>query len=310
MGVKVFLLALFALLGACASTVRPDPEQIAPWTTQLRAAQPEDAVAAIYVRGGRRLVFIAAQHANGTDSLTFRLIADAYALNRFDTLIAEGEPYSSGPNSAALLDRLAGQREVEGFVEGGETVPAMRGALEQGTKIWGGEPDDAEIRDRMLSQGFSEDDLLGFYTLRTVPQWMREQRIAGPEDPGAPIEAELEDNRRRLGLAASRLPNVEAWRRWYEATNGKPFGRSFVLEEVGPLADGRFATNLIAAGVGRARDAFLLETIARHVNAGESIIVVFGASHFMMLRPALDRMLGEPCYVGADLGSAPNRCLG
>jgi hypothetical protein len=40
------------------------------------------------------------------------------------------------------------------------------------------------------------------------------------------------------------------------------------------------------------------------LNAGETLLVVFGASHLMIHRPALDAMLGSPCYTGSELSSA------
>ena len=36
---------------------------------------------------------------------------------------------------------------------------------------------------------------------------------------------------------------------------------------------------------------------------GDTVLVVFGGSHLMILRPALDAMLGQPCYVGSELSS-------
>jgi len=142
--------------------------------------------------------------------------------------------------------------------------------------------------------------------LRSVPQWLREQRIASADDPRGPalIDAELAHNRERLGLPPPILPDTAAWMQWYERTNGKPFGSGFELEEAGPLADGRFASNRVAAAIERARDAFLLQSIADHVNEGQSVLVVFGESHLMRLRPALEAMLGPACYVGSDLAAA------
>ncbi len=303
--------ALILICAACAGDLRPDPGAIEPWTAELAAAQPDDAFAAIYVRNRVHLAFMGAHHANQTESLTFRLIDDAYKSFSFSVLIAEGFPYSWGPNPQRILDSVNRATEVDGFVEDGEFVPAVRGALAQGAQIRGGEPDDGELRERLLSRGFAREDLLGFYTLRSVPQWIRERRIDGAGDArvNALLEAELEHNRGRLGLATSVLPDLAAWRAWYQQTNGRPFGAAFELEEVGPRADGRYGTNRLAAAIGDARDSFLLEKIAAHMNAGENVIVVFGESHLMVLRPALDRMVGAPCYVGVEMRDAARACL-
>jgi hypothetical protein len=303
-------LALALACSSCKSRVQPAPEKIAGWTAKLRDAQPEDAFAAIYSRSRKKLLFIGAKHANDTGSLTFRMIADAYASFRVNTLIVEGSLYSRGANPQRLLDWVRHQTERNGFVEGGETVPAVQGARKQGANVWGGEPDDSVIRDRAIAEGFSVRDLLGFYTLRSVPQWIRERKIIGPDDPGVKklIDQELQKNRLRLGLSEPVLPDYAAWAKWYACTNQKPFGSAFDPEETGPLADGPYASNKLAAAISRSRDAFLLEIIAQHLNAGETVMVVSGESHLMLLRPALDHMLGPPCYVGNALRSAPFAC--
>ena len=306
------LLALTLVIGACQSPVAPRPTNLQPWTTQLRDAQPNDAFAAVYARGHQRLIFVGAKHATRTDSLTFRLINEAYASFDINTVIVEGPPHSHGANADRLMKWVAAQREVDGFLEGGEIVPTVRQARARSTDVWGGEPDDADIRDRVLAQGFSLQDLLGFYTLRGVPQWIRERKIDGAGDDRVKplITADLEHNRQRLAVPATVLPDYAAWSEWYAKINHKPFGVAFDPEETGPLADGRYGSNKIAEAISRARDEFLLDIIAQHLNAHESIMVVFGESHLMILRSALDSMLGAACYMGSDLKAAPSQCSG
>ena len=301
------------LLVACARPLlAPAPEKLSPWTVALRAAQPDDAYAAVYKSGDAKLLFLGAKHSTQTDSLTFRIIRDAYAQFAIDGVIIEGFPYARGENPQRLIDWAAEKKQADGFQEGGETVPAVRGALAEGAALRGGEPDDADIRIRVLSEGVSPEDLLGFYTLRSIPQWLRERKIDGAADPRlrALIEAELETNRRRLDLEAATLADYAAWARWYEQINERPFGASFDPEETAPLADGPYGSNRIAAAISRARAAFLHEVIVRRLNDGGTLMVVFGASHFMIHRAALDHVLGAPCYVGAELRDAVAACGG
>lgn len=163
---------LLLLLSGCATApLRPALEKLEPWTTSLRDRQPEDAFAAVYKRGRHRLVFVAAQHANREDSLTFRLIRDAYAIFQFDTVIAEGFATSRGVNPPSIFKYAAESGpKADGFVEGGETVPTTLGARHENAKLWGGEPDDLDIKASVLAEGLSDADLLGFYVLRNVPQ--------------------------------------------------------------------------------------------------------------------------------------------
>ena len=303
---------LLLLLSGCAmAPLRVAPERLQPWTTALRDQQPEDAFAVVYRVGSRRLVFLAAKHSNREDSLTFRLIRDAYAAFAFDSVIAEGFPTSRGANPARIFQYAAenGARS-DGFVEGGETVPTALGARQEGAALWGGEADDADVKRRILAEGFTPEDLLGFYVLRSIPQWIGERQIADAGDARlqALVTQALARNRETLQLAPDVLPGFAQWAAWYRALNGRPIGADFATEEVGPLADGRFGTNRIAYAISRARGAYLHELIVGHLNARESVLVVFGASHLMIHRPALDAVLGRPCYVGIDMARAAAVC--
>ena len=115
-------------------------------------------------------------------------------------------------------------------------------------------------------------------------------------------------NREALALPADILPDHRAWADWYRLRNGKPIGAEFITEEVGPLADGRFGTNRIAAAISRSRAAFLHELIVTRLAEDETLLVVFGASHLMIHRPALDYVLGRPCYFGDELRRAVTLC--
>lgn len=306
----VSCLAGLLLSAGAKPPLTPAPEMLAPWTEILRAEQPDDAYAAVYNTGDAALLFLGAKHSIRTDSLTFQIIQDAYAHFDIDAVIFEGFPYSRGENAQWLIDWAAAKKETDGFQEGGETVPTVRGALGEGAVLRGGEPDDGDIRDRVLSAGFSPEDLLGFYTLRSIPQWLRERRIEGPTDARLPtlIEEELDGNRNRLDMGAETLADYAAWARWYEQTNGRSFGASFDLEETGPLADGPYGSNRVAAAISRARAEFLHEIMMRRLNEGGTLMVVFGGSHLMIHRPALDHALGEPCYFGEDLPRAAVSC--
>ena len=299
------------LLSSCATPpLRSAPDKLQTWTSALRDQQPEDAIAAVYKIGPNRLVFVAAQHETRSDSLTFRIIRDAYANFEIDTVIVEGFPTSRGANPARLLEYASHSPAKDGFVEAGETVPAVLGARLEGATLWGGEADDRDVKAWIIAQGFSPDDLLGFYVLRNIPQWIAERKIedAGDARLEALVTQALTRNRQALELPSKVLPSFSGWAAWYQALNQRAIGAGFITEEVGPLADGRFGTNRIGAAISRARDAYLHNLIIAHLNAQENVLVIFGASHLTINRPALDAVLGQPCYVGSALERSAASC--
>ena len=298
---------------SCATTpVSPQSEELAPFTAELLASQPDDAFTAVYPIGDEKLIWLGAKHENQLDSLTFQLIADAYEQFSIDTVIIEGVETSQGPSPQPLLESVSADaaKARDGFQPGGETVPTVLGAVRGGAVVIGGEPDDKDILRRLIQQGLTEADILGFYTMRSIPQWIRERQITDASDPKIEplLLDELEWNRSALDIPKNVLPDVEAWRGWYKAKNGKPLGADFTTEEAGPRADGRFGTNEVGSAISRARASHLHELVLSHLNSGETVFVVYGASHLMIHRPALDAALGDSCYLGRDLKEVAQIC--
>ena len=300
-----FFAANLIVLSACASTAtEPAPQALAVFSSELRDQQPEDAFVSVHKVGGGYLVWLGAKHSTRSDSYTFGLIEDAYAAFEFDIVIVEGCPTSWGPTPQRLVEfaKEAAASQEDGFQSGGEIVPTILGALKQEATIFCGEPEDADVKLRVRAAGFSDADILGFYTLRSIPQWIRERRVDDAADLriDALLAEELEKNRSRLALDADVLPSSKDWRVWYSETNAKPLGADFTTEEAGPLSDGRFRSNAIGAAISKARAAFLHELVISKLQNGDSVLVVFGASHLMIHQPALDVSLGEGCRVLTD----------
>ena len=297
----VFLVLMIAV--GCESTLpHPHPDSLSRFSKSLRADQPDDAFAAVYGKDPSRLVWIGAKHANHTDSLTFKFVHEAYDAFDFDLVVVEGCPTSWGRNPERLIAyaKEGAAKEKDGFQERGEIVPTVLGALAQSANLLCGEPDDNEIKVRLLALGFNAEDLLGFYVLRSIPQWIRERRINDAADPRIDnlLGDELERNRQRLQLDQSILPSIERWRAWYRNTNGKPLSANFSTEEAGPLIDGPFESNKVGAAISLARAEFLHDLVIKELRERQNVFVVFGASHLMIHQPALSAAIGEPCLVG------------
>ena len=313
----IFTFTCTLICSGCISPARgrvsPRGDLLAPFTEQLRDGQPDDAFAAIYRVSEDHLLWLAAKHAVREDSLTFALIRAAYRTFRFDTVIVEGCPTAWGVNPPRLIDyaEQGAAAARDGVQRRGEIVPAVLGGVANDVALLCGEPDDLDIKDRLQDEGFAETDMLGFYTLRSIPQWLREGRIDSAGDPGIDelLAKELETNRRRLKIRPSVLVDAAQWRDWYRATNKKPLNQSFTTEEAGPLADGPFGSNKLGSAISRARASHLHELVVSRISRRQSVLVVYGASHLMIHRPALDAALGPPCYVGSSVSTeAPGAC--
>lgn len=299
--------ASLALVSACA--LRPHADALAPWTTALRDHQGDSPYVTVYARGRYRLVVVAAVHDNDPARETFRLIDAACARWPPALVIVEGTPAAAGINPAALV-ALGDEAAVAGVQRNGETVPAVRCARRHAAAVIGGEVDDRIVAALASRDGIDRRDLLGFYVLRVLPQWRRDGTVNDVTDLAldTAVDRQLDLSRATLNLPPDVLPDARAWRDWYRRRNGKPLDATFSDEEVGPLADGRLATQHIASAVSRARDTYLHRITIEQLRRYKRVMVVFGGSHEAIQRPALTATLGRPCFVGGDLKAAALGC--
>jgi hypothetical protein len=295
---------------ADAAPLRPDVDRIAPWTKALRDQQPEDSYVLVYKSRQVRLIFVAAQHENAVNSATFRLIDRAFTLWPIRSVIVEGSSTALGPDPPELMAIATRSHPNPALDPDGETGPAVRNAIKLGARVYGGEADDLAVRDFARRAAIADVDLLGYYVLRVIPQWMRDGSIAGPQDPklNRLVDKQIARSAAELGIPPSVMPEFGDFASWYERTNGKPLSAGVNQEEAGPLVDGSWPTNRIGAALSRARDAHLLKQIAVRLENDRSVLVVFGGSHAIIDKPALDAMLGRPCYVGSDMAAAAKTC--
>jgi len=168
---------LKALLVLSACTSSRGSEELAVWTKALADNQRDGPELILFERGDRRLAFIGVQHDSDPASRTHRLIDSTFLIFKPRVVIVEGAPTSWGYSPRRLIE-VGGQRpDAQGLLPEGETVPTVRGALAAGSIIVGGEPSDADVRRIAATRGVSDEDLLGFYVLRVVPQWLSQREF-------------------------------------------------------------------------------------------------------------------------------------
>lgn len=306
-GRRLTAAAVLLVLGSCGAS---DPSnRLAVWTRALSDAQTDGPQLLVFQRNGRRLVFVAVEHEANPRSPTHRLITSAFALSP-RIVIVEGLPTSRGYDPPDLAEIAGEQPQANGLLANGETVPAVSGALQSGASLLGGEPEDEQVRVITATLGVSDEDLLGFYVLRVVPQWLVQRQITDLANENATelINQQLARSRSELGLSADVLPDADSWRLWRLAKNRRADPHRLDVEEAGPLSDGPWPTSRIGAAISRARDTHLYRLIEAQLRRARSVMVVFGGSHALIQLPALQMLLGPPCYRGSEPVDALKTC--
>ena len=263
---------------------------------QLQPRSPP--FAAIYRKGGQRLVFIAAEHAFGTTSATTRAVDSGFAAVSPAIVIIEGFPTAGAEDPPALVAkaRSRGTSEADDYARG-EAMYTASVALSRGIHFIGGEPAPEEQVHGLERRGYTVQDVAFSYLLQGLGQSVRSGEVAaGSQDPklAATFAHWAEGFVDQYSLDP---PSFEEFTARYKLMFGVVFMEDQGLaERPTPGKDSAFA-RLIQADM-NARDEHLLATIEKELALKKRVLVVYGSSHWITLSQALQKRLGKPTIVG------------
>ena len=184
----------------------------------------------------------------------------------------------------------------DGFKDTSESPYALWLASSQGIPARGGEPTERMVLGEVLKRGFSEQDLLGFFTVRMVPGWRRDGAIPDEEMFRAKAVESLADDRRRLGVKA-RFGYKELLA-WYARQGAEVPLREVRYQDMGPEAgDGTSRLQKVSFAVDQARQARFNAQLEDLLGRFDRVLVVYGGSHLCRERRMLEQRLGAPLNV-------------
>lgn len=249
-----------------------------------------------FEKADRSLFFVAAHH--GCDPETFRLVQDVLANRRVRLVVVEGWPAERGkdpPEFTRLLPEWAAKDFCKG---GGESGYAAFHAARRGVSFMGGEPNELALVEAARREGFTSEDLLGFYFVRQVPQFRRDGTLEA-KGLDASFRSLVKVMGERAGLEeASAHFSLDEFREWYRRRQGKTFDVAAMDdEEPAPIPAGKYFTQRVSSVIGVVRDRLILRSLARALTTEKDLLVVYGASHFPTLRPALESLMGKPIEI-------------
>lgn len=307
---NIFL--VLPLLSTCTtkSTIYvPDPAKILSYSPVLEDQKhlPRPYVAK-FGQNGKILFYLAAAHVSVTKSTKFlehptiRTIQAAFNDFQPDVTVVEGIHTGAELSPKSIL-KAADECDASVYkVNCGESIFAINMARSAAGQFISGEPDDFEIKEAILKEGFSELDLLGFYTVRLIPHIKR-------QSTGKDLDLELESiiSQRKKTLAIENPFGLNDFKLWY--SNHMPNSKKYSeldANDTGPRG-GKDATFIqaISYKIDKIRDRTIVQRIADMLNKFNKVLVVYGGSHLLSEEPALIEMLGEPTYF--DLSSWPKR---
>lgn len=194
--------------------------------------------------------------------------------------------------SPNVMFQQAAEDAGDGFKESGEQSFAVFQARKIGAAFMGIEPDQKDIVEAILKQGYSREDLLFFHIVRLMPQWRRSKDLKAKKLP-AFAEKQLKPWLRDLGI--EKFPKWEEFLKWYEEKNKAPFeAEKIVAETVAPIENSELYTQRIASVVSKFRDVYMINAVAAEFANYSRILIVYGGSHWIAQSKAWSTNLGSP----------------
>jgi len=227
-----------------------------------KTASTDPPYAAIFQKMEKTLVFVAARHVFTKEHPTLVLIARMMDASVPEILIQE------------RTDSEMGRPH-----ELGEISFAKHEAIKRGLKdIRGGEPEHGALEAALMAAGYTHEDFRFFHFARQISCAVRFGNA----------------NIREMARKSLRDIPFSDFRDWFHVHIGRADRNSLgKTSPYAPIMDGTH-TQCIAATEGQVRDQNIFKTIRQALAKKNRVMVVYGASHFLTLRPALEALMGQP----------------
>jgi hypothetical protein len=296
---KKLILPLFLISIGCTSAPKFNTDLIRPWNKELGNEYPgEKPVIAFYEKGPYELYYLAANHTSTVGSDTFVLVQKLFDENKFKAVLLEPFPNSSGESPKWFVDDSKSGKSDK-MIEGGESALAAILADEKKIPFFGGEPDHLEIYKFLKSKGRSDEDILSFYVVRQIPQWVRQtdkkDDLIRKKVPGFLAHY---CHLFSIRYNCTKLNDVMAW--YKRNKNDEELTIDISSEELAPYSDGELLTQKISSEIGQIRDKFTLNVIEKLLEKYKKVAVIYGSGHFVTLRKSFEEQFSDqPKFIEA-----------
>ena len=280
---------------------------IMPWSEYARQ---HHAIPYPYLVEGedKSLYFFGANHSHDPKNEQYPMLKDALESFTPDIIYFEGRPSLNDP--AKQQEELNDMRRVasgmsieEAIVAGAESGFAVKYAFDRGIELKSPEPNTKEEYQNLIEKGFSREHIFAKYQYMIIPQWHGVRLASDKEGIGYQSLREYVEPRLKRFQEATQWDGFDY--SWDHLTMigqelwGDPEINQTDPDHYVPLIDPtpwpgteqyQSPINEIAREGSLLRDRYLIREIARDLQTHSRPFVVFGASHAVMIRPALEKM--------------------
>ncbi len=259
-----------------------------------------------FVKGEYELTYFGSTHSNRPDNPMMEAIRNDFDQAKPALVVIEGfDDLEVMPAKEFEQQKGTSHFSQDELIERGEERGlAFRLASENDLQIVSPEPSDAELLTHIQTQGGTQEDVVGFYTLRSLMQKARMNR----EFTNAQIISDtIEKAKLRLGLSKIEFTAETLKHRIAELTGislekfqnleritHEEFVKIKELIDPIPWDDTPFTEfNRINQLITRFRDERIVEKLAEYLEKYKKVFVVYGASHLLMQKAALEYLMAD-----------------
>lgn len=267
-------------------------KDLRPYSEALGRLEPFEApYVSTFTKESLALDFVAADHVEGDQNSTCRTIEDLFKKAPPRFLLVEGWAFSEINDVEQI--KVAQECEKNNYKGCGEDACAINLALAKKIPFNYAEPDDASIKNSVIQAGYTDRELLFFYGLRQIPQYIRQ----GIKDEKAIKHRLLQylehAGIRRLKIGTPVMSLEEFEKIFLSKLSRKVDYLKVDTELVSPRLDnGPEWSNRMSHQVGEVREHHIAKMIEARVNEYQHVIIVYGAGHLVKERAALEKAFG------------------
>jgi len=299
--VAIVILFLFlSTFVACAHRISFDERRVLRYDFSLESLKHKpQPYMAVYREGDKTLIYLASKHLSrkGYPDLlkhptiqTIKYIFDEY---KPQAVVVEG---ITGDLTSKSFQQRADECKSKHYKGCGESFYALNLARQEGIVYVSGEPSDKMTLKAIKKKGYSEEDLLGYYVVRQIPQLKRH----GGQNEATfqkQVNRWLKGFKRKMGIKS--YFDYKEFLTWYADHVEYPEKVLDLTSDDSAPHGGKDATYIqkISNIVSYVRDQQIVSVIERMLKEHDRVLVVYGGSHLITQEPTLNRAMGKPEYI-------------
>ena len=267
-------------------------------------------LSATYQHGDKRLHFIAASHSLTRQEKdrsitllehnpTLDMLDACFAESPPDIVLVELEDRFHTHNPPDFLEKSSALYSQGTEAPEGEISYAPYLANKHNIPFMGLEPTHQQLQSLMTINGYSDNDFMGLYAMRVMPQINEDGK-----SPKSDTElASILDNFWQKDDFFSTIPKDKrmtfaTFQQWYaEKNTTNTHYAQFSTRDWMPLNDSSASYfNKASNDMGKLRDQAIFKKIGDIHNAYDNVLVVYGGTHYFCGKQALDSAYGHPNF--------------